>query len=156
MSIDQTKAVYLVKLLDVMREHGGPVEEVLVAAELKVDALQDHDATIPLGQYLVAIETAVQALDIPDLGFLVGEQTMPLEHGVLGYALLSSPTLRDCLERYVRFQYLQGPLLTISFTESGTMAEMRATPRRGRWRMSPAALRYIVQEWLVGWNNELP
>jgi AraC-like DNA-binding protein len=152
-SIDQTKAIYLVKLVDVIRERGLPVDRVLAEAGLSEIALQDHDVAIPMGQYLAAIEAAVQAQDIPDLGFLVGERTTPLEHGVLGYALLSSPTLRDCLDRYVRFQYLQGPLLTISFAESGATAEMRAMPRRGRWRMSAEALRYIVQEWLVGWNQ---
>ena len=153
MSIDHTKAIYLIKLVEVLRERGHPVEPVLAAARMSRQSLHDHDASIPLSQYLSGIEEAVNTTEIPDLGFQVGEHTTPLEHGVLGYALLSSPTLRDCLQRYVRFQYLQGPLLTISLTESGTMAEMHATPRRGRWRMSPAAHRYIVQEWLIGWNQ---
>jgi len=126
---------------------------VLNAAGLQEFPPADHDADMPLGQYLDGIEEAVSAYEIPDLGFLVGEKTTPLEHGVLGYALLSSPTLRDSLDRYVKFQYLQGPLLTITFSESESTAEMRAMPRHGRWRMSPPALRYIVQEWLVGWNQ---
>ena len=153
MSIDHTKAIYLIKLVEVLRARGCPVEPVLAAAGLSAEALPDHDAPLPLGQYVSGVEAAVNTDAIPDLGFLVGEQTTPLEHGVLGYALLSSPTLRECLQRYVRFQYLQGPLLTISFAESGTTAEMRAIPRRGRWQMSPAAYTYIVQEWLVGWNQ---
>ena len=152
-SIDNTKAIYLLKLAEVMREHGCRAEPVLQAAGLPEKVLQDHDASVPLSQYLAGIEAAVRAYERPDLGFLVGEKTTPLEHGVLGYALLSSPTLRDSLRRYVKFQYLQGPLLTISFAESGSTAEMKAIPRRGRWQMSPAAFRYIVQEWLVGWNQ---
>ena len=153
MSIDHTKATYLVKLVEVLRERGCPAGPTLAAAGLSEGSLCDHDASVPLSQYLAGVEEAVTANEIPDLGFLVGERTTPLEHGVLGYALLSSPTLRDCLQRYVKFQYLQGPLLTISFAESGTTAEMKAVPRRGRWQMSPVALRYIVQEWLVGWNQ---
>jgi len=152
-SIDNTKAIYLIKLIDALREHGCPVAPIIESAGLSASALEDQDAAIPLGQYLAGVEAAVQMHAIPDLGFLVGEKTTPLEHGVLGYALLSSPTLRDCLERYVKYQYLQGPLLTVFFSESGATAEMKAAPRRGRWRMSPAALRYIVQEWLVGWNQ---
>jgi AraC-like DNA-binding protein len=150
---EQTKAIYLTKLLDVLQEKGLCVERVLKAAGKKGFLPEDHDTDMPLGQYLAAIEEAVSACAMPDLGFLVGEKTTPLEHGVLGYALLSSPTLRDSLKRYVRFQYLQGPLLTVTFSESGSTAAMTAIPRRGRWRMSPAALRYIVQEWLVGWNQ---
>ena len=153
MSIDQTKAIYLTKLLEVMREHDVPVEAVLSTCGIAERLLRDNDASIPIGLYLTGVEKAVEVSKIVDLGFLVGEHTMPLEHGVLGYALLSSPTLRDSLQRYVRFQYLQGPLLTVSFSESGDTAEMTATLRRGPWSMSPAAVRYIVQEWLVGWNQ---
>lgn len=153
MSIDHTKAIYLVKLLEVLHERGLATAEVLTAAGLTDADLLDHDASIPLGQYLDGVEEAVRISDATDFGFLVGEKTTPLEHGVLGYALLSSPTLRDSLRRYVKFQYLQGPLLTVSLNESGATAEMRAAPRRGRWKMSPPAYRYIVQEWLVGWNQ---
>lgn len=152
-SIDQTKAIYLVKLLEVLRERSLPVESILEATGTAESALRDHDASLPLSQYLAGVEEAVHSNAISDLGFLVGEKTTPLEHGVLGYALLSSPTLRDSLSRYVKFQYLQGPLLTISFAESGATAAMKATPMRGRWRMSSAAYRYIVQEWLIGWNQ---
>ncbi len=153
LSIDHTKVIYLSKLLQVLREHSLPVEAVLAAADLSESALQDHDALLPISQYLAAIEEAASVAAISDLGFLVGEQTTPLEHGVLGYALLSSPTLRDSLSRYVKYQYLQGPLLNVSFTVSGSIAAMKASPRRGRWRMSAAAFRYVVQEWLVGWNQ---
>ena len=153
MAIEQTKGVYLLKLLEVLRKLGHPVTQVLTAAGVSEGALVDRDASLPLSQYLAAVEQAVDHVDCPDLGFRVGECTSPLEHGVLGYALLSSPTLRDSLQRYVRFQDLQGPLLTVSFAEPGATAELTAIPRRGRWSMTPRALRYIVQEWLVGWNQ---
>jgi AraC-like DNA-binding protein len=153
LSSEQTKAIYLMKLVEVLRERSLRVEPVLETAGLQEVASLDPEATMPLDRYLAGVEAAVRACTIPNLGFLVGESTAPLEHGVLGYALLSSRTLRDCMRRYVRFQYLQGPLLNISFTESDSTAEMKATPRRGRWRMSAAAYRYIVQEWLVGWNQ---
>jgi AraC-like DNA-binding protein len=153
LSGEQTKAIYLIKLVEVLRERGLVVEPVLEAAGLEGVASHDPEATIPLNRYLAGVEEAVRTCTFPNLGFLVGESTTPLEHGVLGYALLSSRTLRDCLNRYVKYQYLQGPLLSIAFTESNSTAEMKATPRRGRWRMSPAAYRYIVQEWLVGWNQ---
>ena len=153
MSIDHTKVIYLSKLVEALQQLDAQVEPVLNAAGLTMSSLTDREASIPLGRYLAAVESAVSANAAPDLGFLVGERTTPLEHGVLGYALLSSPTLRHSLQRYVRYQYLQGPLLTISFSEHGTTAEMQAVPRRGRWQMSPGAYRYIVQEWLVGWNQ---
>lgn len=153
MRIEHTKAIYLAKLVEVLQELGRPVEPVLEAAGLAESDLSERDASIPLSQYISAVDTAVNTNAAPDLGFQVGEHTTPLEHGVLGYALLSSPTLRHSLQRYVRFQYLQGPLLAISFSESEVMAELKAEPRLGRWQMRPATHRYIVQEWLIGWNQ---
>ena len=154
MAVDNTKAVYVIKLAEVLAELGAPVESVLEAAGLGAAASADRDGLLPISDYLEAVEIAVSSNpDIPDLGFRVGKSTTLLDHGVLGYALLSSPTLRTSLQRYVRYQYLQGPLLTVGFEESGATAAMIATPRRGRWQMSPLAHRYIVQEWLAGWDQ---
>lgn len=153
LAIEQTKAVYLIKLVEVLKELGCRVADVVSAANVCTNELDVREASIPLANYLAAVELAVHSTDRPDLGFLVGEHTTPLEHGVLGYALLSSPTLRECMQRYVRFQYVLGPLLEISFSECGATAEMTAVPRGGRWAMSPLAHRYMVQEWLVGWNQ---
>jgi AraC-like DNA-binding protein len=154
LAIDTTKAVYLIKLVEVLTDLGLDVTAVLEAAGFGAALPSDRERPVPIADYVAAVETAIASNpEVKDLGFLVGERTTPLEHGVLGYALLSSPNLRESLERYVRYQYLQGPLLTISFEEGGTTAAMIAVPRGGRWRMSPLAHRYIVQEWLVGWNQ---
>ena len=153
MRYDSTHSIYLIKLVDVLREHGVAGSELLRHIKTSPRDLLDRDRTIPLSTYLNAVEFAVASYDIPDLGFLVGEHTSLLEHGVLGYALLSSPNLRESLNRYVRFQYLQGPLLTVRFSSSESIAELTAVPRVGRWKPSRGALKYIIQEWLVGWNQ---
>lgn len=154
MAIDTTKAVYAIKLVEVLAELGRPVDTVLRAAGFGSVVPADRDLALPISDYVAAVETAVSAnQDLVDLGFRVGAATTPLEHGVLGYALLSCPSLRDSLERYVRYQYLQGPLLTITLDASGSTAAMIAVPRAGRWRLSAAAHRFIVQEWLIGWNQ---
>jgi AraC-like DNA-binding protein len=150
---DATKMLYVSKLVEVLDSEGCPIDDVLRAAGLSRSDLRHRDRQIAMSVYLLAVEAAVRQYDIPDLGFRVGEHTSPLEHGVLGYALLSSPVLRDSLQRYVRFQYLHGPLLSVTFEESGATASLTAVPVRGRWCLSPAALRYVVQEWLIGWNQ---
>lgn len=154
MAIETTKAVYAIKLVETLAELGRPVDALLDAAGFGKATPEDRDRSLPITDYLAAVETGVALNpDIADLGFRVGAATTPLEHGVLGYALLSCQSLRESLQRYVRYQYLQGPLLTITLDESGTTAAMIAVPRAGRWRMSVPAYRYIVQEWLVGWNQ---
>ena len=154
MAVETTKAVYLIKLIEILESAGADAAPVIEAANLDTAEMMDRDAPVPMSDYLDAIEVAVRRhAEIPDLGFRVGESTTLLDHGVLGYALLSGPTLRDSVQRFVRYQYLQGPLLTMSFEESGATAAMIAVPRRGRWRMSPLAHRYVVQEWLASWNQ---
>lgn len=154
MAVETTRAVYLVKLVEILESAGADAGPVLEAARLDSATRLDRDAPLPMSGYLDAIEVAVRRHpDIPDLGFRVGESTTLLDHGVLGYALLSGPTLRDSVQRFVRYQYLQGPLLTMSFEESGATAALVVVPRRGRWRMSSLAHRYVVQEWLAGWNQ---
>lgn len=154
MAIETTKAVYLVKLVEVLESLSADVDPVLAAAGLGSRLRTDRDRPLLISDYLDAVEVAVSHYpEILDLGFRVGESTTLPEHGVLGYALLSSPTLRESVERFVRYQYLQGPLLSMSFEESGATAALIVVPRRGRWRMSPLAHRYVVQEWLASWNQ---
>ena len=154
MAIETTKAVYLIKLVEALESTGVDPSPVLAAANLDWGIREDRDRPLPIADYLDAVELAVGRYpEIPDLGFRVGEDTTLLDHGVLGYALLSSPTLRDSVKRFVRYQYLQGPLLSMSFQEAGATAALIVVPRRGRWRMSPLAHRYVVQEWLASWNQ---
>jgi len=153
MRYDSTPAIYLIKLFEVLREQGTDTTDLMRHIKASPADLIDRDRSISLSTYIGAVEFATDAYAIPDLGFLVGEHTSVLEHGVLGYALLSSPNLRESLARYVRYQYLQGPLLTIRFSHDDSIATLTAVPRPGRWKPSASALKYIVQEWLVGWNQ---
>lgn len=153
MRYDSTPAIYLIKLFEVLREHGIETADLMRHIGASPSDLLDRDRSVSISTYLNAVEYATNRFAIPDLGFLVGESTSVLEHGVLGYALLSSPNLRESLQRYVRYQNLQGPLLSIRFSSDGSIAALTAVPRPGRWKPSSSALKYIIQEWLVGWNQ---
>lgn len=150
---DSTPPVYLIKLFDVLKDLGHPEGDLAHHIGVFPAELADRVHPVPLSTYVNAVEFAMDNYRVPDLGFLVGEHTSMLEHGVLGYALLSSRNLRESLRRYVRYQYLQGPLLAVNFHEGESVATLTAVPRRGRLHPSPAALRYFIQEWLVGWNQ---
>lgn len=149
MNINTTQALYLIKLIDVLREMNKPVATILREAKITAGDLSNREKFIPIAKYLIAVELAVTLYDIPNLGFLVGEHTHTLEHGVVGYAILSSATFEEGLKRYVRYQQLQGPLLKICFDESDGHARLRALPLSSEWQISDKALCYFVQEWLV-------
>lgn len=151
MHINTTQALYLIKLIDVLRELDKPVKGILEQANISAIDLSDRENSIPIAKYLKAVEAAVSQFDIPDLGFRVGKHTQMLEHGVVGYAILSSATLKEGLQRYVRYQQLHGPLLKVRFDHNEHEARLIALPLVKEWKLSEAALRYFVQEWLMTW-----
>lgn len=153
MNGESTPAPYLLKLIDVLEKHGISAAPMLNKAGITAKELEDRESSVPIAKYLAFVEAVVLDSAIPDLGFLVGEHTSPLEHGVLGYALLSSPNLKESLVRYERYQNLPGPLLKVEFSHNEQQAYLIAEPVPGGWQLSPAAQRYFLQEWLVGWKQ---
>ncbi|MCZ6831144.1 MAG: AraC family transcriptional regulator ligand-binding domain-containing protein [Gammaproteobacteria bacterium] len=154
-STHTTRLLYLQKLLEVLRELEIDHRPVYEASEITLHDLDHRDGEIGIARYLAAVQAALE-LDIPaDLGFLVGEHTNTLEHGVLGYALLSAANLEECLNRYVRYQHLQGPLLAITLTRQAQWGRLQARPVSIGWQLSREQLAYFTQEWLVGWSQWL-
>ena len=153
--IQTTSSLYLLKLIEVLATLGVSRDEYLLAAGLAEDEINDRDAHIGLDRYLAAVQCALDLSGCKELGFLVGEHTSTLEHGILGYALLSSATLRESLARYQRYQSLLGPVLHVELAVEGDSARFEATPL-GNLALSRAQLVYFTQEWLVGWNQWMP
>ncbi len=153
MANDTTRAIYLIKLVEVLEELGHPVQQLFLDAGITANELLEQQQDIAIGKYLTLLESVLAAFAVPDLGFRVGEHTSTLEHGVMGYALLSANTFQQSLQRYERYQYLQGPLLSVRLEIEGNNAYLIAKPVSGGWRLSREMLVYFVQEWLVGWNQ---
>jgi AraC-like DNA-binding protein len=153
--LQTTSTLYLLKLAEVLETLGISRQRFLLAAGLTPDDLADRDGHISLERYLAAVQTALDLSGSEELGFLVGEHTSTLEHGILGYALLSSATLRESLQRYQRYQSLLGPVLKVELAREGDCVMFRASPIGG-YALSRAQLSYFTQEWLVGWNQWMP
>ena len=152
MPSDTTPALYAIKLIDVLRARGSDCQALIQAAGLTARELADREQQLPIDKYLTLVKAAVGQCDGGDLGFLVGEHTGALEHGVLGYALLSSATLGESLQRYTRYQGLLGPLLQVSLARDSDTARMSVSPLKRADPLPPGVVRYFTQEWLATWN----
>lgn len=152
MSGDTTPALYAIKLIEVLREAGIDCLPFIHQAELTARELEDREQEVSLTKYLALVQAAVHSAGIDDLGFLVGEHTGPLEHGVLGYAILGGSTLHESLQRYARYQGLVGPLLEVSLDLGTDTAQMLVRPLDTGTKLHPDVLRYFIQEWLANWN----
>lgn len=103
--------LYLEKLLKIVEGQGHnttafrrssrilstlPVDTTLVESELTYD------------EYMGFVEEIFDAFDIPGLGLLVGQQFRTTDFGILGYAILSSRSLRSAIQIIDRYQQLWG------------------------------------------------
>lgn len=153
MKAELTRALYLIKLVETLAAIGCDPTDLLRGAGVSPGELHNHDASVSLERYVNIVASAMSHYEISDLGFLVGERTQLTEHGVLGYALLSATNLGASLRRYERFQYLQGPLLSIELMVDDEAAWLVAQPIAGQPTLADSVLRYTIQEWIVGWNQ---
>ncbi|HSV37459.1 MAG TPA: AraC family transcriptional regulator [Nocardioidaceae bacterium] len=99
-------------------EHGVPAEVVLQGTGIPLAALVDPEAEITAGQELRLVQNLVEELGhIPALGLEAGSRYHASTHGLMGFAVLSSRTIREALQVGVRY-----------FRLSFTFADMRLEP----------------------------
>lgn len=98
-------------LTELAVEYGLPVNRVLAGTGIGADQLQSPDAVVESQQELRLIRNLVEDLGhIPALGVIAGQRYHFTSFGALGFALVSSPTLRDAME--IGLKYIQ---LTFAF-----------------------------------------
>lgn len=149
MSSNTTLALYAIKLIAELERRDIPTYPLLTKAKLRSDELVNKDNVIPLDKYITLVKHTVEAHNIADLGFAVGGQTGLHDHGVIGYAMLSSKNIRESLRRFEKYQQLIGPVLTIKLTVEGDTATLSAQPVPSIKWLSPAVLKYFTQEWIT-------
>jgi AraC-like DNA-binding protein len=111
--------LYIRQIADVIRGMGVDVGRWLAHSELAESALDDPSIAVP---YPVVHRLIVDALSLsgePALGLLVGRRLLANSHGILGYAALSSGTVRQALDLVERFLRVRTSLAAITHTVEG-------------------------------------
>jgi AraC-like DNA-binding protein len=99
-------------------EYGVPRDVVLHGTGIDPEEFGDPEAEITAGQELALVRNLVAALpDVPALGLEAGLRYHASTHGIMGFAVLSSRTVREALATGIRY-----------FRLSFTFAEMRTEP----------------------------
>jgi AraC-like DNA-binding protein len=124
-------------LTDLAGEHGVPAEVVLAGTDIPNATLRDPEAEITAGQELRLLRNLIAALgDVPALGLEAGTRYHAAAHGIWGFAVLSSPSVRDALDIAIRFfelsfsfaevrQEIQGDRVTIVIDDRDTPEDVR-------------------------------
>ena len=105
---------YVRHIADQVRSMGGDVPQWLAASGLSEEKLASPSLTIAYEAFETLVRTSLLVTREPALGLFVGERLVASTHGILGYAALSSGTIRQALELFERFTRLRTTLVSVS------------------------------------------
>src|SRR5262249_54794869 len=101
-------------------ERGGPAATCLRGTGLRLDDLERVDYQVTAGQELIVVSNLLEALgDPPGLGLEAGSRFRITTLGMLGFAAISSPTLRDAIEVGLRYADLAPIFFRVSVRDEG-------------------------------------
>lgn len=129
-------------LLLVADERGVSLDRALHAASLTRATVDAPSLRVSYRQGRVIIEQALELLPVPALGLEVGRRQPITASGLLGLAMMSSPTLRDAVRVGLRFQNLAGSMVRWSSAQEASALVVTATPHEAA---SPVGT-FLVEE----------
>ena len=142
---------YLQGLVDYLGRLGIEPAQLLALAQLSPEILAQRDQRIAASTYLELLGQGVRLSGDDCLGLHLGEAIRPGYYGVLGYLIMSCPTLADALHRQARYAALVGNLGHIELEDwpQGDSPEPLVVHR---WTpLLPQQQRQIAEETLAGW-----
>lgn len=142
---------YLQGLVDYLGRLGIEPAQLLALTQLSPEILAQRDQRIAASTYLELLGQGVRLSGDDCLGLHLGEAIRPGYYGVLGYLIMSCPTLADALHRQARYAALVGNLGHIELEDwpQGDSPEPLVVHR---WTpLLPQQQRQIAEETLAGW-----
>lgn len=102
-SVPSLPAVYALHLAQGVKLCGGSDTQLLAELGIPVEQLSDPSARIGLVRMQGLILRAMELCGEPGLGIVIGWNTSISNFGMLGFAALAAPKLRDAVDIAVRF-----------------------------------------------------
>jgi hypothetical protein len=107
----------LAALVDVLSEQGIAPEASLSGTGLSPESLAHPKTLTSVRQYITVTYNALQMSKDPENPFRVGSRIPLSAYGMYGFALVSSPTIREYFQVAVKYHQLATPLLSMSWRE---------------------------------------
>ena len=111
---------YAPLLVTMLERYGVTREQLLAGAE--PPNLRDPGARLPLQDFVDVVRRAMKLSNAPWLGWEFGATLTLSSHGFLGYAAMSSETLRDAIELAVKFFRTRTTIVDLQFRVEGDTA----------------------------------
>lgn len=118
---------------------GIPLKQIFRGTNLSEAWLKDDNTLISPAHYLAIVNNALDESKEPSLGLRLGQQHNLGELGIWGYAIISSPTLKDANQVAIQYWALNGSLVTPSYQRDKNYST---------WRISPAFPMDNLRSWI--------
>jgi AraC-like DNA-binding protein len=100
-------------ILDVVALHDVPADDLLAAAGVPGELLEAPGGRLTAWQAGALLLQAMELCDEPAIGYEIGLHSSLTSHGIMGYGLLSSSTVRDAIGLGEKFLPLLLPMVSI-------------------------------------------
>lgn len=145
-------ARYYARLGELMAGHGLDALTVFAVAGIAEETLADPEGRLSLPQVEALLAEVYRiAPDIP-WGFELGRSLKLSSHGMLGYAMLSSPDLDYVLQLLARYFRIIMPTFRLQYRRGSEHDEVLLTVAAGQ---SALSLQFHVEAIAVAWHWEI-
>lgn len=110
---------YISQIQDQLEEAGHDASDWLAKYKLTEDRVRDLSEFVNLDMFEGLILDAMAISSDPALGLKVGRRLGVTTHGMLGYALMATSSLREALDIFDRFLNTRTPLLEVQTHNEG-------------------------------------
>lgn len=145
-------ARYYAIFVDRLRRLDVDVDALLRSARIAPAALYGTDGLLTLPQVEALVEGAAERTGRSDLGFDAGRLVKLSSHDILGYAIISSPTLDYALRLAARHYRLITPTFSMRYTRDGRHAEIALRPALS---VRPETLRFHLEAVTVSLHEQM-
>lgn len=115
-------ARYALLVLEAVDALGADHRQVLDAVGLDPRSVQDPDVRLPADTLAALAATAVELTGEPGLGYEIGLSSSLTSHGLMGFGMMTSATLRDAIQLGIEFLQLRVPVLSAQLRVEGSVA----------------------------------
>lgn len=131
-------------IVDGLEAIGADADAALASAGLTRDALRDPNARLPATVAARLWAAAADRAGDPAFGLRASQFVRPTTFHALGFAVYASATLRDALERLVRYSHVVTSSRELSLTIEGDIARLSIEGRPSGERPSYEAIDAVM------------
>lgn len=110
---------YLQLLVEILGERGIPLQQLVEGLPISAAILSQPEARISAHQWTLLAMNGIRLSGDPGLGYEYGLRMRPTAHGLLGYATMSSSSMRQAMEITIRYVQARQRNFTMSLHQDG-------------------------------------